>query len=241
MKRAAIGVRMHSGWGALVAVSNSADTVEVIDRRRVAVTSPGTPGANQPYHFAENLELPEAEKFLGNCFAASKRLAMAAVRDVVGELHGRQYRVVGSAVLLASGRPLPPLSKILASHALIHAAEGEFFREAFSKACEGLDISVTGFRERNLDECVQTTFGKAASQLTTPYEPSAKVVQCDQTLVFAASILIASEGRPTGYKGQSDFHSQARLQHGNRIGCSFGAVFARWRRLGIPSLARLAW
>jgi hypothetical protein len=152
MKRAAIGVRMHSGWGALVAVSNNAGTVEVIARRRVAITTPGTPGANQPYHFAESLELPEAEKFLGNCFAASKRLAMAAVRDVVGELRGRQYRVVGSAVLLASGRPLPPLSKILASHALIHAAEGEFFREVFSKACEGLGLSVTGFRERNLDK-----------------------------------------------------------------------------------------
>ena len=106
MKRAAIGVRMHSGWGALVAVSNSGGTVEVIARRRVAITSPGTPGANQPYHFAENLELPEAEKFLGNCFAASKRLAMVAVRDVVGELGGRQYLVVGSAVLQASGRPL---------------------------------------------------------------------------------------------------------------------------------------
>src|SRR5713101_5217044 len=136
MKRAAIGVRMHSGWGALVAVSNSAGTVEVIERRRVAVTTPGTPGANQPYHFAENLDLPEAEKFLGNCFAASKRLALTAIRDVVGELRGHQYLVVGSAVLLSSGRPLPPLSKILASH-LIHAAEGEFFREAFSKACEG--------------------------------------------------------------------------------------------------------
>ena len=115
MKRAAIGVRMHSGWGALVAVSNSTGTVEVIDRRRVAITSPGTPGANQPYHFAKNLELPEAEKFLGNCFAASKQLAMAAVRDMVGELLDRQYRVVGSAVLLASGRPLPPLAKILTS------------------------------------------------------------------------------------------------------------------------------
>jgi hypothetical protein len=162
MKPAAIGVRMHSGWGALVAVSNSAGSVEVIDRRRVAIINPGTPGAKQPYHFAESLELPEAEKFLGSCFAASKRLALAAVRDVIDELRGRQYRVVGSAVLLASGRPLPPLSKILASHALIHAAEGEFFREAFSKACEGLDLPVTGLRERNLDECFLTTFGKAA-------------------------------------------------------------------------------
>src|SRR5436309_13492148 len=164
MKAAPIGIRMHSGWGALGAASTSAGSVEVIERRRVAITAPETPGANQPYHFAENLELPEAEKFLGSCFATSKRLASAAVRDVVSELRGRQYRVVGSAVLLASGRPLPPLSKILASHALIHAAEGEFFREVFSKACEDLDLAVTGFRERDLDESVLTTFGKAAAQ-----------------------------------------------------------------------------
>src|SRR5258708_11289587 len=76
MKRAAIGVRMHSGWGALVAVSNSAGTVEVIDRRRVTITAPGTPGANQPYHFAENLELPEAEKVLGHWFSAFKPPAL---------------------------------------------------------------------------------------------------------------------------------------------------------------------
>src|SRR5215471_12502986 len=72
MKRAAIGVRMHSGWGALVAVSNSDGRVEILERRRVAMTIPGTPGAQQPYHFAENLKLPEAENFLGNCFATSK-------------------------------------------------------------------------------------------------------------------------------------------------------------------------
>src|SRR5260370_42436697 len=102
MKCAAIGVRMHSGWGALVAVSSSAGTVEVIDRRRITITTPGTPGANQPYHFAERLELPEAEKFLGNCFAASKRLALAAGPDIVGEMPGRPYRFVASAVLPAS-------------------------------------------------------------------------------------------------------------------------------------------
>src|SRR5713101_3452320 len=165
MKRAAIGVRMHSGWGALVAVANNPGMVEVLERRRVAVTIPGTPGANQPYHFAEKLQFAEAEKFLGNCFAASRRLALAAVREVVEELRGRQYRVIGSALLLASGRPLPPLAKILASHALIHAAEGEFFREVFSQACESLGLPVTGLRERDLDECVQTSFGKEAARM----------------------------------------------------------------------------
>lgn len=162
MKRAAFGVRMHSGWGALVVVSNHAATVEVIDRRRIAISPSKTPGTFQPYHSAEKFELPEAEAFLAHCFADSKRLAVAAVSDVVDELRGRQYRVVGSAVLLASGRPLPPLPKILASHALIHAAEGEFFRDVFWQSCESLDIPVTGFPERNLDESFQTAFGDAA-------------------------------------------------------------------------------
>lgn len=165
VKRAAIGIRMHSGWGSLVAVSSKAGVPDLIHRRRVGMTVTGTPGANQPYHFARNLGLPEAETFLGNCFADSKRLALVAIRDVAKVLAGRQYRVVGSAVLVASDRPLPPLSKILASHALIHAAEGDFFRLAFSKACEDLDLVVARFRERELDDCLQTTFGKAANRV----------------------------------------------------------------------------
>jgi hypothetical protein len=198
MKRAAIGIRAHSGWGALVAVANNGGMVEVLERRRVAVTTPGTPGANQPYHFAKKLELAEAEKFLGNSFAASKRLALAAVRDVVDELRGRQYRVVGSAVLLASGRALPPLAKILASHALIHAAEGEFFREVFSKACADLDLSVTGVRERDLDERVKTTLGKVAArmrrQISTLGRSLGPPWTADQkTAALAALIVLANK------------------------------------------------
>jgi hypothetical protein len=167
MKPAAIGVRMHSGWGALVAVSHSASsTIEVVERWRVTVIPSGTAGAKQPYHFAKTLALADAEKFIGNCFAASKDLAQMAIREVVNELSGRQYRVVASAVLLASGRALPPLEKILASHAAIHTAEGEFFRDVFSKACHELSLPVTGFRERDLDQCLHAVFGKAATKLT---------------------------------------------------------------------------
>jgi hypothetical protein len=194
MKRAAIGVRMHSGWGALVAVSYDGGTVEVVERRRVAVTTAGTPGANQPYHFAERLGLPEAEKFLGDCLAASKRLALAAVREVLGGLRARQYRVVGSAVLLASGRPLPPLPKILASHASIHAAEGEFFRDVFSKACRELELSVSGFRERDLDEWVRTAFGKAATRIARQVSTLGRSVgppwTTDQKTAALAALLV---------------------------------------------------
>jgi hypothetical protein len=164
MKRAAIGVRTHSGWGVLVAVSHHAGIVEVIARQRVSVTTAATRGGNQPYHFAKSLQVPEAEKFLADSFAAATSLALAAVRVLAGELSG-QYRVVGAGFLRASGLPLPPLAKILASHALIHAAEGEFFRDVFSQACERLGLPVIGLRERDLDECVQTSFGNEATRM----------------------------------------------------------------------------
>lgn len=156
---------MHSGWGALVAVCSKGDTMDIVERRRIAVIAPGAPGAMQPYHYAKSLELAEAEKFIANCFAASTGLALRAVESVVDALRARQYRVVGSAVVLASGRPLPQLSKILAAHPLLHTAEGEFFRGVFAKACVELALPVTGIRERDLEERAQTTFGKATGRM----------------------------------------------------------------------------
>jgi hypothetical protein len=156
---------MHSGWGVVVAISVNAGSLEVVDRRRITLAATGTPGGKQPYHFAKNLDLHQAEKFLGSCFEASARLASAAIWELIGELRRRRYRVAGSAVLLASGRPLPPLAKILSSHALIHAAEGSFFRSAIWRACDDLELAVTGVRECNLDECVRKAFGKEAARI----------------------------------------------------------------------------
>ncbi|HYA62496.1 MAG TPA: hypothetical protein VED66_04790 [Candidatus Sulfotelmatobacter sp.] len=165
MKRAVLGVRMHSGWGVLVAVSGATDAVELQDRRRIDITDPSIPGAKQPYHYAASLGLTESETYLAKCVAASESLALEAVAEVVRELEGRHIGIAGSAVLLASGRPLSSLSKTLASHALIHTAEGEFFRNAIREACQRLEIRFTAIRERELEELAKTAFGHAASRV----------------------------------------------------------------------------
>ena len=165
MKRAALGLRMHSGWGVLVAVAGDATSLELMDRRRIVITDPKVPGANQPYHYAASLGLEESERYLANCAAISERLASASVGDLARELGLRRHHVVGSAVLLAAGRPLPSLANILASHALIHTADGEFFRRAVRQACEGLRIPVTAMKERELHERAQTVFGNQASRV----------------------------------------------------------------------------
>jgi hypothetical protein len=185
LKRAAIGVRAHSGWAALVAVTGKAGSVQVLDRRRIVVADAKRPGANQPYHFAEKLELGAAEKHLESCAAVSQRLALSAIGDVVRELRG--YEIAGAAVVLASGRQLPLLPDILRSHALIHTAEGEFFRQVVRQACEKLGIGVTGIRERELGEgsALQLEIGRLGKIVGPPWTQDQKMAALAAMMVLA--------------------------------------------------------
>jgi hypothetical protein len=186
MMRAAIGVRAHSGWAALVAVSGKPGSVHVLDRRRIVIADTQSSGTNQPYHFAEKLELRAAEKHLASCGAVSERLALSALRDVVKELS--DYEVAGAAILLASGRPLPALPAILVSHALIHTAEGEFFRQVVRQACETLEIGVTGIRERDLGErsALQTEIANLGKTVGPPWTQ-------DQKMAALAAMMVLSD------------------------------------------------
>jgi hypothetical protein len=163
MKSAAIGIRVHSGWGALVAMAGPLGAEEVIERRKVTIIDLKAPGVTQPYHYVEEMELHAAERHLNKCATDSRRLALEALGQIAKELHGRGFRLAGSAILLSSARPLPDLDEILSSHALIHTAEGEFFRHAFRQALERLEIPVTGIRERELKDYAKKAFGKSAT------------------------------------------------------------------------------
>jgi hypothetical protein len=198
MKACAIGIRVHSGWGALVAVSSEPDETQVVDRRRVEIIDRSVPGAVQPYHFAKQRDLRAGEKHVADSAAASAKLARAAIREVVGHLQSQDYKVVAAAILLSSGRPLPDFAKILASHAMIHTAEGEFFRQAFREACVSLKIPVTGIRERNLDELAKATFGRAAGPLKKRIAGLGKTLgppwtTDEKTAALAAAIVLAKQ------------------------------------------------
>lgn len=171
MKPAALGFRMHSGWGVVVAVGRDADSPSVVDRRRIMVMDPGVPGGNQPYHFAANLYSvdlsPEkAEQHIAKCGGLSETMALDAIKQILAGLSKNHYRVTSSAVLMAAGRSLPSLPEILASHPLIHTAEGEFFRKVVIQACGKLKIPVTQIRERDLEERAKLILGKKATEVS---------------------------------------------------------------------------
>lgn len=162
MKQAAIGVRMHSGWGVLVAVASDDGRPSVIARERVVIIDQKAGGKKQPYHFAKTMTLSVAEKYIARSKEESQRLACEAIRALTKNLRERDYRVASCAVLTASGRALPELAAILAAHPLIHTAEGEFFRSAICAACESMEIAVRKVRERDVEKLAKEALGKTA-------------------------------------------------------------------------------
>ena len=166
MTPAAIGLRPHSGWAALIVVAGSVRSPEVVARRRIEIADPTIPGSKQPYHAAEELELRQAANLLARCERASGDLARRAFRKELDGLRNEGRVVAACGLLLSAGRPLPPLESILASHALIHTADGEHFRNALAAAAESHGLALTRVRERELFAVASEKLGVPADNFT---------------------------------------------------------------------------
>ncbi|MBZ5553508.1 MAG: hypothetical protein LAO21_12360 [Acidobacteriia bacterium] len=149
---AALGFRSHSGWAALVVLTGSPRSPLVLDRRRIELVDPAIQGSAQPYHAAEKLDLKDAEKFINDCTRRTELMARQVLRDVIPPLQKKGLDISGCGILLSSGNPAKTLAATLASHALIHAAEGDFFRHALIHASEHFGLPITMVQERELWE-----------------------------------------------------------------------------------------
>jgi hypothetical protein len=128
------------------------------------------------------MELKEAEIFIAQCRAATVALAADALERLREEAGARKLAGVGLAA--SPARELPPLPKLLHSHALIHAAEGMFYRETLIEAAKRQGIrtrAITGraasdFLDaaRDLGEALER-IGKAAGPPWTRDEKCASL------------------------------------------------------------------
>jgi hypothetical protein len=158
VKQAAVGFSVHSGWSAIVAVYLEKGSPAVFQRERVHLVEEFTYKFRQPYHTAEKMPLSEAREFIAKVRATAGNLALRTIRALQERLDQRGYQLSRGALLLASGKPLPELEKILASHALIHTADGELFRNALADARARCGLGAFRVKEREL-------LGQAAQKL----------------------------------------------------------------------------
>jgi hypothetical protein len=152
MKDAALGFRAHSGWAAFVAVFLEKGAPTVLARQRVHLVETFTYEFRQPYHTAEKMLLGQARDFIERVRDEASRLAHRAIHGLQNDLQKQGIALKRCGLLLASGKPLPNLEKILSSHALIHTADGVLFREALLHATARCGLPVLSVKERELLE-----------------------------------------------------------------------------------------
>jgi len=163
--RAALGLRTHSGWAAAILACGSASDIEIVERRRIELCDPATEGSKQPFHHAEPMAFARAEAFIERCRKSTAALAASAIGALIDCAGEHKLKLVGCGVLSASGRALPSLKEILASHALIHAAEGEFYRDALAQAATHAKLPVTRIREREALRQAADELGRPEAKL----------------------------------------------------------------------------
>jgi hypothetical protein len=166
MQPAAIGFRVHSGWTSLIVVALEKNQPIVLTRQRPHLVATFSYTFRQPYHTAERMTLDEAQTFLDQQRKESRRLALEAIRAARTEAAQQGFEITRAALLLASGRPLPELPKILASHSTIHTADGEFFREALLHACSRANLPVTKLKDRELLATASKSLRRTPTTLT---------------------------------------------------------------------------
>jgi len=150
MKAAAAGFRPHSGWTSLVVVSLERGSPVVLLRERVHLVKTFNYSYRQPYHTAAKAGLEEGRAFISQVRNEAQQLAGGAFRRVQAKLACADYCLTHCGLLLGSGRVLPSLEKILSSHALIHTADGELFRQALIHAGQRCNLVVFTGEEREL-------------------------------------------------------------------------------------------
>ncbi|MFZ0912433.1 MAG: hypothetical protein WBQ76_05620 [Candidatus Korobacteraceae bacterium] len=150
MKQAALGFRVHSGWTALVAVAVEDGAPCVLARARPHLIEAFTYQFRQPYHTAAGLPFDKASEFISRVRKESRDLAYRAIHEIQADMQKQGFKLSQAALLLASGKQLPALDKVLASHALIHTADGELFREALLHASARCRLATICVKEREL-------------------------------------------------------------------------------------------
>jgi len=177
-----------------VLIAGAKDAVTIVDRRRVELCDSRIEGSKQPFHHAEPMPFAEAQAYIARCTRATEKLAndvLAVVRSIADE---QKLRIAGVCVTASSGRALPDLRGILASHALIHAAEGEFYRDALTHASEAAGLKASRLKEKEAITWTAARLGLSEGDLREKMTALGKTVgppwSADQKLATMAAWLV---------------------------------------------------
>jgi hypothetical protein len=143
----AIGCRDHSGWAVVVGVGGDPSSPQVVARERVELVDEALP--RMAYHAALEARADDAAALIAKVERSAREYAERSLGLVAERLRTDGHDVVGVAVAASTTPPPADLAKILASHSLVHAAEGELYRDALVEGVTALGLRLTRFPNKH--------------------------------------------------------------------------------------------
>lgn len=122
----AIGISVHTGWGACVVVGGSLHDPRIVGNKVVELLDDAERFC---YHRAAEMKIAAVPKWL----ARMREKALDRARGELAPLLGQDVRI---GALVAKEGALPELDWALGTHMRLHSAEGLFYRDVFRDACQ---------------------------------------------------------------------------------------------------------
>jgi len=158
----AIGFRVKTGRATAVVMAGPASAPRVLSRKSLQLWDPAIPESYQPYH--AELELPPAEsaRVVPAALKAVERVALSALRQLVGEIQPAPASILG--ISLVAGSATDPES-IRNPHMRAHAREGQLFPHALAVAAKTLRIPTVTIVESEVFVSAAARLGKTPDAL----------------------------------------------------------------------------
>jgi hypothetical protein len=154
VETAALGLRVKSGWAAVVLLSEAVDLPRLCDNRVIDLSDPRFPETRQPYHAAMG-QLETETKKTNRRIGIVHRIAKQSITKLLADYRRKGYAITRASMVV--GSQLNPAT-IANPHIRAHALEGQFFRSALERALNGHAIRTAVLLERD-------AYDKAATQL----------------------------------------------------------------------------
>ena len=135
----------------MVVIGGTPAEPSLLARSRVALMDEHDPLSKQPYHTVEFMCLEEATGRLDSYLSTATSMAHTSIQAQVQALEAGGIVLRHAGILESSGRKGGSLSSILASHALIHGADGDHFRNALAGAAGQQRLRLHRIRVRDIE------------------------------------------------------------------------------------------
>jgi hypothetical protein len=156
--RVAIGFRVKTGRATAVVMAGPASAPRVLSRKSLQLWDPAVPESHQPWHAEFELPPEESARVVPKALAAVERVALSALRELVGEVQAEQGAILG--ISLVAGSATDPES-IHNPHMRAHAREGQLFPNALAAAARAMRVAAVTMVESEVFASAAAKLGKS--------------------------------------------------------------------------------